>query len=470
MYVRVLTATMLATAASHAHAQQLDAFLQETLTSDPEIAGADALVRAAEAGVDIDRSVRLPTMALDAMAQVQTSSRLYGARRPATLNLGINLDLPLYTGGEVTWRIRSSVAALEAERARRDTLVNTRLANTAVRYASVYRDERIEAARLSQVSDVEILLTATRARERAGASTSTDTLQTIARLAGARARLSEARALLIRSNEDLREITGKYVDAADDPEPPIVPARIITGLPDHVATFPAIRVTEALIAKARADVLVARSARMPRLYLSGMMQTGNDVTQGNVNLSMFRTGMQIGFTFRIPLFQGGAVGARVRQAQQILASRREDREAAERQTVAQIRSQYAQLNALDAALPALAQAITASRAALFGVQAEIKIGARSSLDVLNAQAEVTQVEIQLAQVRQQRLALAYSILGTMGELNAGKIARDQARTAQPVGTAAALMPVATFDKLGLWVWKGSRTWSLKPGHRTLQIV
>lgn len=99
MYVRVLTATMLATAASHAHAEQLDAFLQETLTSDPEIAGADALVRAAEAGVDIDRSVRLPTMALDATAQVQTSSRLYGARRLATLNLGINLDLPLYTGG-----------------------------------------------------------------------------------------------------------------------------------------------------------------------------------------------------------------------------------------------------------------------------------------------------------------------------------------------------------------------------------
>lgn len=466
MYVRVLTATMLATAASQAHAQQLDATLHETLTSDPQIAGADALVRAAEAGVDIDRSARLPTIALDATAQVQTSNTLYGARRPGTLNVGMSFDLPLYTGGEVTWRIRSSVAALEAEKARRDELVNTRLASTAARYASVYRDERIEAARLSQVSDVETLLTATRSRERVGASTSTDTLQAVARLAGSRARLSEARALLTRSNEDLREITGVYVNAADDPEPPVIPARIITELPDHLANFPTIRVTDALIAKARADVRVARSARAPRLYLSGMTQTGNDVAQGAVNPSAFRTGMRIGLTFRIPLFQGGAPGARVRQAQEILVGRQEDRRAAEQQTVAQIRSQYAQLKALDAALPALGQAITASRAALFGVQTEIKIGNRSSLDVLNAQEEVTQAEIQLAQVRQQRLALAYAILGTMGELKPGRIAREQIGTAaQPVRTAA-----VAVDKLGLWVWKGSRTWSLKPGHHTTQIV
>lgn len=472
MRVRVLTATVLATAASQGHAQQLDAALNETLTSDPQIAGADALVRAAVAGVEINRSARLPTVVLDANAQPQISDTLYGARRADIFNLSVRFDLPLYTGGELTWRIRSSVAALEAEKARRDEFVNTRLSNTVARYASVYRDERIAAARVSQVSHVETLLTVTRARERGGASTATDTLQATARLAVSQGQLTVARSLLTRSNEDLREITGTYFNATEDPEPPVVSKHVIAELPEYLPNFPAIRFADALVAVARANVHVARSERAPKLYLSSMVQTGSDVAQGAANPSTFHTGMRIGFTLNFPLFQGGAPAGRVREAQQILAMRQEDRRGAERQIVAEIRSQYAQLMALDAVIPELNRAINASRAALFGVETEIKIGTRSSLDALNAQEEVTQAEIQLAQVRQQRLSLAYAILGTMGELNPGEMARPRLGTSAPPArpSPASLAPAAKIDKLGLWVWKGSQTWSLKPGNRATQIV
>lgn len=482
MYVRVLTATVLATAAGQAHAQSLDAALQDTLTSDPQVAGADALVQAAQAGVDINRSARLPTIALDASAELRTNDTLYGARRAQALNLGLSFDLPLYTGGEVTWRIRSARAALEAEKARRDALVNTRLSTAADRYASIYRDERIEAARQSQVAGVETLLTATRARQRAGDATKTDTLQAVARLAGSRARLAEARAVLTRSNEDLREVTGRYFDTVEDPEPPAVSEQVVTELPERLASFPAIRFADARIAMAQADVRVARSARAPRLYLSSTTQTGNDFAQGAANPSGFRTGMRVGFNLRIPIFQGGAPAARVRQAQQVLANRLEDRRVAEWQAVAQIRAQYARLKALDAALPSLTRALEANRAALLGVRTEIKVGTRSNLDALNAQEEVTQVEVQLAQLRQQRLSLAYAILGTMGRLASDKApaARPVIAIAapvppvplatRPIRPAATASPAVKFDTIGLWVWKGSETWSLKPGNRTSQTA
>ena len=119
MHVRLLTATVLATAASQAHAQQLDAALKKTLTSDPQIAGADALVGAAEAGVEIDRSARLPQVFLDANAQHQIGGTQYNPRRADMINASVRFDLALYTGGELTGRIGSSVAALEAERALR---------------------------------------------------------------------------------------------------------------------------------------------------------------------------------------------------------------------------------------------------------------------------------------------------------------------------------------------------------------
>jgi len=471
MHVRLLTATVLATAASQAHAQQLDAALNKTLTSDPQIAGADALVGAAEAGVEIDRSARLPQVFLDANAQHQIGGTQYNPRRADMINASVRFDLALYTGGELTGRIGSSVAALDAERARRDELVNMRLPSTAARYASVYRDERIEATRLSQVANVEALLTATRARQRGGASTTTDTHQAAARLAIAQAQLTEARALLTRSNEELRESTGTYFRVTNDPEPPVVPARVIAELPEQLNKVPTIRFADALVSMARADLRVARSERAPKLYLSSLAQTGDDFSQSVANPSGFRSRMRIGFSLRLPLFGGGAFGARIRHAQQRLAMRQEYRRAAERQVVAQIRGQYAQLMALDAALPALNRALAASRAALFGVQIEFKIGARSSLDVLNAQEELAQAEILLAQVRQRRLSMAYAILGMLGEfMPEGRARLPVAKAVPPIRTVAASLPAAKFDKLGLWVWKGSQTWSLKPGNSATQIV
>jgi len=470
MRVRVLTATVLATAAGQVHAQQLDAALRETLNADPQIAGANARVRAAEAVVDISRSARLPSLALDGNAQVTVHDTTYGPPRAGAFNATLRFDLALYTGGEVSGRIRSSAAALEAEKAQRDAVVNNRLATAVDRYASVYRDERIEVARKSQVANVETLLAATRARERGGAATSTDTLQATARLAGAQAQLSEARAVLTRSNEELREITGVYFKAIEDPEPPPIPARVITRLSEQITTVPTIRFADALVAVARADVRVARAERAPKLYLSSIAQAGDDFAQNAANASTSRPRLRLGFSLRLPIFGGGAPGARVRQAQQMLAMRQENRVAAERQVVAQIRSQYAQLMALEATLPALRRAIDASRAALVGVQIQLKIGTRSSLEVLNAQEEVTQAEIQYAQARQQRLSLAYALLSLMGELAPSGTDRQQVAKPPPTQLVAAAPAAAKLDKLGLWVWKGSATWSLKPGTAAAQIV
>ena len=462
MYARALTATILAATASQAHAQRLDAALRDTLVSDPEIAGAEAGVRGAEANVDIVRSTRSPVVAVDARAGYRVDDTLIGPRRRDALGVGLSLDIPLYTGGEFTWRVRSARAALTAEQAQRDLTVNMRLATTAERYANLYRDGQIEAARETQVANVATLLTATRARERAGASTATDSHQAVARLELSRARLAQARAALTRSQEDLREVSGSYVTAAEPAEPPALPAAMIDDLPAQLPDFPAMKLAQARIDVARADIRVARSGRSPRLYLSGQSSAANDlITQTSVP-ARFLNSVQFGLRLSVPLFQGGIVGARVRQAEQQLAVRQDEKLATERELVSAIRGQFAQLEAVNATLPALVTALDASKAALVGVKTEILVGARSELDVLNAQEEVTQTEIQLAQVRQQRLALAYSILGMIGRLAPAEPARAS-RTVQAVRVPtvaapvyAGMMQIRTAD---------GKDWSLTPGRR-----
>lgn len=461
MYVRALTATVLAATASQAQGQQLDAALRDTLTSDPQIAGAEAGIRAAEAEVDLNRSARLPTLSLDARGGFRRDDTLYGPRDTRTLGFGLSAGVPLYTGGELGGRVRAARAALEGATARRDLTVNMRLADTAALYAGLYRDTRIEAARADQVANVESLLTATRARQRGGAATQTDTYQAVARLAMAKGRLAEARATLIRSQEELRAVTGTERGASEDAEPPVLPAGTVADLPAQLDTFPAMKLAAAEVAVARAELRVARAERAPKVYLTSAVQTANDFAPRASLPAGFRTGLQWGVSLRLPLFQSGPA-ARVRQAEQQLVVRQEERRATERQLVEDIRARFAQLRTMDAALPVLVRALEASRAALTGVKTELTVGARTSLDVLNAQEEVTRVEIQIAGVRQQRLALAYAILGTMGRLQP---AAAPAPAPAPARVAAVEAPRLHYDKTGLWVWQGSATWSLKAGRR-----
>ncbi len=471
MYVRALTAGVLATAASHVQAQQIDVALHETLTSDPQISAEQAAVRAAEASVDISRSARLPTISIDGRAMLQTDDGLNSLQRRRTYGISARLDLPVYAGGALKWSVRSSQAALRAERAQFEMLVNTRLVTAATGFFSVYRDDIGVAAQTTQVADLEVLLAATLERKRRGDLTETDVQQGVARLAGSKASLARARAALTQSGEDLREITGRHFDTVIIGEPPRIPVGLLVNLPQEMKSFPAVQLADARIEMAAADIKIARAARAPKLYLSSAWQCGNDLSSNTFAPPRFEHAFEFGLNLRVPLYQGGAPRAQIRQAEEVLMARIDSRRAIENEITARIRTQFAQLQAAERSLPEIAVALSASRAALEGVKVQQTIGDRTNLDVLNAQQEVTQFELLLGQARQQRLSLAYSILGQMGKLrglaeSALAVAAVSAARAPHYAVAARMGVKLKFDKCGLWVWKGSTTWSLKPSGAT----
>lgn len=418
MYVKALVATAFATSALPAECQQLNLAFARTLDFDPRIANADAQVQSVLATIDVVRSERLPQINAGGTASVERiDTPEVGGMQFAT-RATVDLAFPLYMGGNIKWRVRSAKRSLAVRLAERDEVVNAQLAATASRYASVYRDQLILSASGQQVADVQTILTSIRARADIGDATIVDVQQGVARLALSKARLATARASLTTSQEDLREITGRYFDDADDAPVPAIVEPTFDALRQDLADSPAMRAAEARILVAEAEVRVAKSERLPRLYLSSGAQGGNDLVVRDPLLpARFRTAMQVGLTFRMPLFQGGAPAARIRQAQQIALVQMEERRAIERQLIADIRSRFHQLRAAEQRMAALAVSLDANRVALEGVTLEAEIGNRTTLDILNARQEVVQTEIQLAQARQQRLALAYAILGQMGRLH-----------------------------------------------------
>jgi outer membrane protein len=66
--------------------------------------------------------------------------------------------------------------------------------------------------------------------------------------------------------------------------------------------------------------------------------------------------------------------------------------------------------------------VTASRTALTGVREEERVGQRTLLDVLNAEQELLNAEVQLATTRRNLVVASYAVLSAVGRLTAQDIA------------------------------------------------
>jgi outer membrane protein len=123
----------------------------------------------------------------------------------------------------------------------------------------------------------------------------------------------------------------------------------------------------------------------------------------------------------VPLYEGGEVRARVRQAKHTHVSRLQEVEQARTENQALVVSAWSQLEAARAQLESDQVQVTASRTALTGVREEERVGQRTLLDVLNAEQELLNGEVQLATTRRNVVVASYNVLSAVGRLSASDI-------------------------------------------------
>ena len=117
---------------------------------------------------------------------------------------------------------------------------------------------------------------------------------------------------------------------------------------------------------------------------------------------------------RIPIYQGGLIGARVRQAQAFQGQLLEQGVALERSIVAQTRAAFANYQAAQEAIESNQTAVAANTLALEGVRAEQTVGTRNVLDVLNAEQELLNSQVQLVTARRDAYVAGFALLNAMG--------------------------------------------------------
>ncbi len=337
-----------------------------------------------------------------------------GTTRDAStgVSIGLSAELLLYDGGSSKLAVD---VAKETVLATRQTLVSVEqqvLLSAVQAYMDVRKQSETVALRRNNLRVIEQELRASQDRFDVGEVTKTDVALAEARLAASRAQLAAAEGALDQARASYRQAIGHNPNGLD--QPPALPKRASTlaaaqatalrNNPDMIKLQHEVKVAELNVARAEA-------AKGPNISLSGSYGLRDNRTSD----VLVRSG-QIGVTARGPIASGGQIPSAIRQAKAGLAARRAQlhvtRHAIEQSTA----TAYALLEIAQSSRQATQQQIRAAQVAFDGVREEATLGARTTLDVLNAEQELLDAKAQLISAIADEQVAAYRLMAAMGQL------------------------------------------------------
>jgi outer membrane protein len=426
-------ALLLATAliAGPASADTLREALAEAYRSNPTLTGARAQQRATDEGVPIARARGLPAANATASYTEDFVRSALNFTSPArSASAGVNLSVPIYSGGSVRNAVKAADIRVSAGQATLRDTEATLFSNVVAAYMDVIRDQAIVSLNLQNLQVLNVNLEATRDRFQVGDLTRTDVAQSQARLSEARSQLESAQANLITSRETYVRLVGEPAVSLEPPPPlpnlPVSPDTAVTVALDH---NPGLLAAQRRRDAARYDTSVARASRSPQLSAIAGYNYSNflgSLSSGVPGLDIVQVSKtaQAGVQLTIPLYQGGLPTAQVRQAQALESQSIEQTIEVERNIVAQTRASYASWRASNELIISSQAAVDANTLSLEGVRAENSVGNRTILDILNAEQELLNSQVNLVSARRNSYVAGFSLLAAMGQAEARNLGLD----------------------------------------------
>ncbi len=338
-----------------------------------------------------------------------------------TATASLVADWVLYAGGGRRLAIEAARETVLAARAGLTSVEQQVLVDAVTAYLNVWRDLQVVGVREANVRVVTQQLRAARDRFEVGEDTRTDVAQAEARLAEARSALAAARGQLEISRELFALAVGRRPGALSGPG-------AVPGLPRSEAeadalarqNTPTIRQLQHEVAAADLLVQQARSSYRPTIELSGRLSnTFESPLPGGEGEDA-----SIGITLSQPIYRGGQLASLERQA---LARAAAARAALNQQTLVNVQSMgnaWAQLRIANAQIQAADQRIAAAELAFEGVREEAALGARTTLDVLDAEQDVLDARISRIEAQANLYLAAYRILSAGGLLTVEHLGLD----------------------------------------------
>lgn len=364
-----------------------------------------ALLRAADEDVADAVSALRPVISYTATAG-QSLSQLSSS---LSTSITLSASLVIYNFGR---RELSIQLAKESVLATRETLVNIEqqvLYSVVSAYMGVISANETVALGQNNVRVITQEYRAAQDRFELGEVTRTDVAQAEAALALARANLASAQGDLDIAREQYKAAVGQYPgNLSRPPSVPRTASSLDAAQAVAVRTHPSILQLQRQVTVSELSIEIAKAAMKPSLSagVESTVNPNNDFNSSST-LSLRVTG---------PIYQGGALSASYRQA---VANRDAVRAQLLQQIVSvkqAVASAWVQVQVASAQLQASDNQIRAATVAYDGVREEANLGARTTLDVLDAEQNLLDARATRISAYSTYYTATYGVLQAMGLL------------------------------------------------------
>src|SRR5215468_1129344 len=339
---------------------------------------------------------------------------LWNQLRPSTA--GVTLNQTVFNGLKTASAVRQAEAKINSGQADLRSVEQEVLLDAATAYMAVLSDLSLVEALRANVTFLRELLATTTKRYDAGDVTPTDVAQAQARLNRGLADLNSAEVALAASRATYLQVIG--VPAAQlAPAAPIDP--LLPGTREQAAAIAAREHPTIIGAVFEIDVAqwaipIAQAGLFPtgNLQASASTAKDNDPTVDFISQNQ----ASVAGTLTVPVYDGGRTAARVRQAKEILGQTRIWLERVRARAQTAVAAAWATNEGARVSIAAAESEVKAATVAVAGVQKEAQAGHRTTLDVLNAQQDLTAAHARLIVAQRDRVVASYTLLSAIGRL------------------------------------------------------
>ena len=326
-------------------------------------------------------------------------------------SVGLTANITLYDGGRNKYAL---AAAKEAVLSTRQALIGVEqrvLLTTVDAFMEVRRSRKTAILRQNNVQVILEELRAAKDRFEVGEVTKTDVALAEARLAASKSALAVANGERVQAEELYKQTVGSLPKILSAPGalPKLVNSAAVAKK-SAVQHHPDIIAIQHDIKQAEYNMKRAKARFRPNVSLSSSLNyTDKEADEfqrsGSISLSAEGT-----------IYTGGRLPALLRQATARWDAQRSILHLTLLRVEQEAGGAFALLQMARAGREASEEQIRASRVAFEGVREEAKVGARTTLDVLNAEQELLDAQAGLISAEADEQIAAYRLLAQMGKL------------------------------------------------------
>ncbi|MCH8198199.1 MAG: TolC family outer membrane protein, partial [Proteobacteria bacterium] len=321
---------------------------------------------------------------------------------------------PLYRGGRTIAETARAENEVRAARARLSSVEQGVLLSGTRAYVDAFRDQAVVELNIKNVQRVRRQLQATRDRFRVGEVTRTDVSQAEARLARATADRVQAEGNLISSRAIYRNIIGEAPGGLVPPTLKDLPASETEARQLAGGGNPGVIAAEFDEKAARDDIKIIHGELLPELNVKGTLSAADETSSA----SSSRNRGEIMAELTVPLYQAGEVYSRLREAKEVASRRRQQAQEARRNAIEAAARAWESLSTARARVRAFREEVRANEIALTGVETEALVGTRIVLDILDAEQELLDAQVNLVRSQRDEIVAGHELKLAVGRLTA----------------------------------------------------